>query len=243
MTIIDKQHARLRHKKILKNLDLLYPRVRCALHYDGAFQLLVATILSAQCTDTRVNLVTPALFAKFGMAEKMAVATIAQIETLIRSTGFYHSKAKYISGAAKMIVEKFQGKVPRTMEAILMLPGVARKTANVVLSVGFGIRAGVVVDTHVSRLSGKLGLSDKKTPEKIEQDLMRIVAREKWNTFSLQLIQHGRLVCIARRPRCGECVLRTLCPSAGKFDKKIPQKRKAIRSSNALGVKLHAKKR
>lgn len=233
----------LRQKNILKKLSILYPRVACALDFDGPFQLLVATILSAQCTDKRVNIVTPVLFGKFGTVEQMAGARVGEIENIIRSTGFYHNKAKNILGAAKMVVNIFEGKVPRTMKEILTLPGVARKTANVVLSVGFGIQEGIAVDTHVMRLAQRLGLSREKTPERIEQDLMKIVAREKWGTFSLQLIQHGRLVCAARSPQCETCKLKLLCPSAGLFGKKVSQKRKTIRSSNALGVKLHAKKR
>lgn len=205
------------HKKIFTTLDRLYPNVTCALHYDGPFQLLVATILSAQCTDKRVNIVTPGLFSKFGTVKKMADARVSDIEKLIRSTGFYHSKARHISDSAKMIMEKFNSEVPRTMKELTMLPGVARKTANVVLSVGFGLHEGVVVDTHVGRLSRRLGLTFEKTPEKIEKDLMKLVERNKWDTFSLQLIQHGRLVCIARRPRCDNCALNTLCPSAGTF--------------------------
>lgn len=206
---------KVHYQKILRELDRLYPRVECALNYDSPFQLLVATILSAQCTDKRVNIVTPKLFSKFGTVEKMASAKVADIEKIIRTTGFYHSKARYISGAAKMIVKKFHGEVPRTMEELTMLPGVARKTANVVLSVGFGLHDGIVVDTHVSRLSQRLGLTVEKTPEKIEKDLMKIIPRKKWDTFSLQLIQHGRTTCIARRPRCKECALNKLCPSAG----------------------------
>lgn len=233
----------VRQKNILKKLDLLYPHVACALDFDGPFQLLVATILSAQCTDKRVNMVTPVLFAKFGTVEKMAGARVGEIENIIRSTGFYHNKAKNILGAARMIVKKFDGEVPRKMREILTLPGVARKTANVVLSVGFGIQEGIAVDTHVMRLAQRLGLSREKTPEKIEKDLMKIVARKEWGEFSLQLIQHGRLVCAARSPLCETCELKLLCPSAGLFRKKVPQKRKTVRSSNALGVKLHTKKR
>lgn len=233
----------LRQKNILKKLNLLYPHVACALDFDGAFQLLVATILSAQCTDKRVNMVTPVLFEKFGTAEKMANARVGEIEKIIRSTGFYHNKAKNILGAAKMVVKNFHGKVPRTMREILMLPGVARKTANVVLSVAYGIQEGIAVDTHVMRLSQRLGLSREKTPEKIEQDLMKIIPRKKWGEFSLQLIQHGRLVCAARSPQCETCRLKLLCPSAGLFGKKVSQKRNTVGSSNALGMKLHSKNR
>lgn len=229
--------------RILKKLDILYPHVACALYFDGPFQLLVATILSAQCTDKRVNMVTPVFFAKFGTVEKMASVSVGEIEKIIHSTGFYHNKAKNISGAAKMVVEKFGGKVPQTMKEILTLPGVARKTGNVVLSVAYGIQEGIAVDTHVLRLSQRLGLSNQKTPEKIEQDLMKVVARTKWGEFSLQLIQHGRLVCFARSPLCDTCELRLLCPSAGMFGKKVTQKRESGRSTNTLGVKLHAKKR
>lgn len=227
---------------ILKKLDLLYPRVGCALHFDGPFQLLVATILSAQCTDKRVNIVTPVLFAKFGTVKKMASERMTEIEKIIRSTGFYHNKAKNILGASKMLVKKFHGNVPRTMKEILELPGVARKTANVVLSVAYGIQEGIAVDTHVMRLSGRLGLSDKKTPEKIEQDLLKIIPRKKWGRFSLQLIQHGRLVCMARSPLCDDCTLNKICPSAFLYSKKVPQKRGARRGRDTLGVKLHTKK-
>lgn len=214
-----------RRKKIFAAIDRLYPNVTCALRYDGPFQLLVATILSAQCTDRRVNLVTPELFSRLGTVKKMAGARVSEIEKLIRSTGFYHSKARHISESAKMIVEKFHGEVPRTMEELIMLPGVARKTANVVLSVGFGLHEGVVVDTHVGRLSRRLGFTYEKTPEKIEKDLMKLVERKKWDTFSLQLIQHGRLICVARRPRCEDCALNRLCPSTGKFGRPAARRR------------------
>ena len=204
----------LLRKKILGVLDSMYPKVKCALHFESVFQLLVATILSAQCTDRRVNMVTPKLFAKFESAEQMASAKINDVEQLIYTTGFYRSKAKYIVGAAKMIVKEFGGEVPRSMDELLRLPGVARKTANVVLSVGYGILVGVVVDTHVTRISHRLGFTRARSPVHIEQDLMKIIPMKNWDRFSLQLIQLGRELCVARKPLCGECPLKKLCPSA-----------------------------
>lgn len=200
--------------QVLKRLSLLYPDVRCALFYETPFQLLVATILSAQCTDKRVNMVTPGLFQALPDAEAFSRASVTVIARHIRSINFFRNKARHIHGAAKMIVEEFGSEVPRTMAEILRLPGVARKTANVVLGVSYGILEGVVVDTHVRRLSLLLGLTKEDTPVKIEKDLMASVPRAEWDRFSLLLIQHGRTVCIARRPRCNECVLASLCPSA-----------------------------
>jgi len=196
---------------ILAKLDEAYPKVTCALEHDNPFHLLIATILSAQCTDVRVNEVTRALFQKYRSPEDFAYANPREIETEIRPTGFFRNKTKSIQGASKKIVEEFTGKVPQTMEELLTLPGVARKTANVVLGTAFGIAAGVVVDTHVQRLSARLDLTRNTDPKKIEQDLIRIIPKEKWILFSHQLIWHGRRVCVARKPRCAECNLEHLC--------------------------------
>jgi endonuclease-3 len=200
-----------RVRAILKKLDEAYPKVNCALRHRSAFELLIATILSAQCTDERVNQVTPKLFQAYPTPEALAYAHPGEIEVVIRSTGFFRSKAKSIQGASKKIVEEFSGQVPRTMEQLLTLPGVARKTANVVLGTAFGIAAGIVVDTHVLRLSRRLDLTRNTDPRKIERDLMPIIPREKWILFSHQLIWHGRRVCQARKPRCVECSLERLC--------------------------------
>ncbi len=205
-----------RVKAILKGLDAAYPAVTCALNHENPFQLLISTILSAQCTDERVNIVTAALFPKYPSAKAFAYANPAELEQDIRSTGFFRNKTKSIMGASKRIIKEFRGEVPRTMEELLTLPGVARKTANVVLGTGFGIASGVVVDTHVQRLSGRLDLSKNRNPKKIEQDLMRIIPQERWILFAHQLIWHGRRVCQARKPKCLECNLETLCYSADK---------------------------
>lgn len=199
---------------LIQRLQEAYPDAECALHHRNAFELLVATILSAQCTDERVNKVTPALFARFPTPEAMAGADREELETLIRSTGFYHNKAKNIQGAAQRIVSAYGGVVPQTMDELLTLPGVARKTANVVLGVVFGIADGVVVDTHVKRLSNRLGLTTQSDPEKIERDLQAITPRAEWINLSHLLIFHGRQVCDARKPNCAACTLSDLCPSA-----------------------------
>jgi endonuclease-3 len=188
--------------------------VTCALDHRSPFELLVATILSAQCTDERVNQVTPALFARYPTPAAMAKADPADLEDLIRSTGFFRNKARSLLGAAQRLTAAYGGEVPRTMDDLLTLPGVARKTANVVLGTAFGLATGVVVDTHVSRLAGRLGLSAQKDPPKIERDLMALLPEDRWIAFSHQLIWHGRKVCQARTPRCGECTLAPLCPSA-----------------------------
>ena len=199
---------------LLAALDAAYPDVTCALEHGSAFELLVATILSAQCTDERVNQVTPALFGRFPTPEAMARADLETLEELIRSTGFFRNKARSILGAAQRLADAYGGVVPRTMEDLLTLPGVARKTANVVLGTAYGLACGVVVDTHVSRLAGRLGLSSASDPPKIERDLMALLPEDRWISFSHQLIWHGRKVCQARKPRCGECTLAPLCPSA-----------------------------
>jgi endonuclease III len=201
---------------ILRGLEQAYPEAACELKYENAFQLLISTILSAQCTDVVVNQVTEHLFPKYPDARALAYANPAEIEKEIRPTGFFRNKTKSIMGASKKIVEDFHGEVPRTMEELLTLPGVARKTANVVLGTAFGIASGVVVDTHVQRLSTRLDLTKNADPKKIEQDLMQIIPQDKWVIFSHQLIWHGRRVCFARKPNCLGCNLERLCYSKDK---------------------------
>jgi endonuclease III len=201
---------------ILAKLDEAYPTATCELKHENAFQLLISTILSAQCTDVRVNQVTETLYKKYPTAEAFAHANPSELEQEIRPTGFFRNKTKSIMGASKGIIENFGGQVPRTMEEILTLPGVARKTANVVLGTAYGIASGIVVDTHVIRLSRRLDLTKHEDPKKIEEDLMRVIPKEKWITFSHQLIWHGRRVCVARKPRCIDCNLESLCYSKDK---------------------------
>jgi len=196
---------------ILAKLDEAYPNATCELKHENAFQLLISTILSAQCTDVRVNQVAETLYKKYPDAKAFAYATPSELEQDIRPTGFFRNKTKSVMGASKAILEKFSGQVPRTMEEILTLPGVARKTGNVVLGTAYGIASGVVVDTHVLRLSNRLDLSRNEDPKKVEQDLMKIIPREKWIQFSHQLIWHGRRVCHARKPKCVECNMESLC--------------------------------
>ncbi len=203
-----------RAKKILAKLRAEYPDAHCALDHRTPFELLAATILSAQCTDVRVNLVTPALFAKYPTARDLAAARPEDVEDLVRSTGFFRNKTKSLIGMATAVAQDHGGEVPKDMEALRVLPGVGRKTANVVLGNAFGINDGVVVDTHVGRLSGLLKLTKHHDPEKIERDLMALVPRDDWTLVSHWLISHGRQVCIARRPQCGRCVVAKLCPSA-----------------------------
>jgi endonuclease-3 len=203
-----------RARTILGRLKREYPDAQCALHHGDAYQLLVATILSAQCTDARVNMVTPAFFARYPSPEALAHADREEVEELIRSTGFFRNKTRSLIGMAQALVADHRGEVPRTMEELRVLPGVGRKTANVVLGNAYGINEGVTVDTHVTRLSRLLGLTRHDDPVKIEQDLMPLFPREEWALLSHLLIFHGRQVCIARRPRCPECVLADLCPSA-----------------------------
>ena len=199
---------------IIRRLRKAYPDAHCALNHTSAFELLVATILSAQCTDARVNIVTADLFRKYRGPEDYLKVSQKELEKDIHSTGFFRNKAKNIQAACKRIIEEYHGEVPRTMEEILTLGGVARKTANVVLGNAFGIASGVVVDTHVSRLSQRLGLTTNTTPEKIERDLAEIVPKRTWVLFPHLMIWHGRQICIARKPKCGECVLNDICPSA-----------------------------
>ncbi len=205
-----------RIQEILKRLDELYPNAVCALTHSSAWELLVATILSAQSTDANVNRVTPELFRKYPTVEAFAALTPEQLEPDVRSTGFFRNKSKSVVGAAKKIVSDFGGQVPTKMEDLLTLPGVARKTANVVLGSWFKKAEGVVVDTHVHRISRRLELTTNHEPQKIEQDLMRIIPREKWILFSHQIIWHGRKLCIARKPKCVDCPLETLCHAADK---------------------------
>jgi endonuclease-3 len=201
---------------ILKGLDEAYPNVECALAHSSPWELLVATILSAQCTDVRVNMVTPELFRRFSTPAAMSKATLPELEKLIRTTGFYRNKAKSIQGAGKAVTERFGGKVPETLAELITIPGAARKTANVVLGVCFGKAEGVVVDTHVFRIAHRLDLAKDDTPQKVEQELMRILPEDRWIAFSHQLIHHGRQVCEARKPKCDRCNLEQLCHSQDK---------------------------
>ncbi len=201
---------------ILQHLKKHYPNLKCFLSHQDPFQLLVAVILSAQCTDIRVNKVTPILFKRFKTAKDFAECNIKELETLIHSTGFYKNKAKNIQAMAKMLVKDFNSKVPKTMEELVKLPGVGRKTANVILAECFGLNEGVCVDTHVMRLSQRLGLSNHKDPIKIEQDLMKCIPKKDWETISLTLITHGRKVCNAKKPDCKGCFLNKVCLSAFK---------------------------
>ncbi|MBY0504916.1 MAG: endonuclease III [Bryobacteraceae bacterium] len=204
--------------RILAHLDALYPNVECALTHRNAWELLVATILSAQCTDVRVNLVTPGLFKKYPTMRDLAHANLEELGQDIRSTGFYNNKAKNIQGAARTILQDFGGEVPRTMEELLTVPGAARKTANVVLGSGFGIASGVVVDTHMVRLANRLDLTKESDPVKIERDLVKLIPQSRWIDFSHQMIHHGRGLCAARKPRCGECPISPDCYAGDKAE-------------------------
>jgi endonuclease-3 len=204
--------------KLIELLEKEHPDARIALNYTNPLELLVATILSAQCTDERVNIVTKMLFKKYRSAEDYANADLEVLEQDIRSTGFYRNKAKNIKGCCRMLVEKFESQVPRTMEDILELPGVARKTANVVLSNAYGVVEGIAVDTHVRRLAQRLEFTVNKDPTKIELDLMKLIPKKKWMKFTDLLIFHGRRICTAKKPKCGACVVNILCPSAFTFE-------------------------
>lgn len=203
-------------RKIVKALKTALPGARCALRHRNAYELIVSTILSAQCTDERVNLVTPGLFKRYPAAANLARANVRELEGIIHSTGFYRAKAKSLLGCCKKLIEEHGGQVPRTMNELVALPGVGRKTANVVLGTAYGISVGVVVDTHVARLSKRLGLTKEGDPTKIEQDLMRVIPRDSWIDISHLLIHHGRRTCFARKPECHKCAVNKLCPSAGK---------------------------
>jgi endonuclease-3 len=202
--------------EILKRLAATYPNAECALHHRNAWELLVATILSAQCTDVRVNMVTPELFRQFPTPKAMSEASQPALEELIRSTGFYRNKAKSILGAAKKITNEFGGKVPRTLAELTTVPGAARKTANVVLGVAYGLAEGIVVDTHVLRISRRLHLTQATEPKQVEQDLIKIIPKDHWIAYSHEIIHHGRQVCIARKPKCADCTLETVCTSGDK---------------------------
>ncbi len=203
--------TRKRVQAILHKLDQMYPNAKCALDHRSPWELLVATILSAQCTDKRVNMVTPELFARYPSIQDLAHANPQEVAHIIRSTGFFNNKAKNLVGAARKILSDFGGEVPRTMEELLTVPGAARKTANVVLGTAYGIASGIVVDTHVQRIARRLDLTQETDPAKIERDLMRIIPKHKWIQFSHQLIHHGRQLCTARNPKCGLCKLDPLC--------------------------------
>jgi endonuclease-3 len=205
-----------RVRSILAGLEELYPEVECELDHANAFQLLIATILSAQTTDERVNKATPALFARFPDAAAMAKAELPELEELVRTTGFFRQKAKSLKGTAEAIMTRFGGEVPQVLESLITLPGAARKTANVVLGTAFGIPSGVVVDTHVQRLSLRLALTRQTDPKKIEVELMKVIPQASWIRFSHQIIWHGRRVCFARKPACDTCSLAPYCPSAFK---------------------------
>ena len=206
---------RKRAARIVRKLAKAYPGAKCALVHNSPFELLVATILSAQCTDKTVNEVTPKLFAKYPTAEKMAQARQADLERLIRRTGFFRAKANSLRSMAKALVEEHGGEVPRKMEQMVKLPGVGRKTANVVLGTAYGISSGIVVDTHVKRITHRLGLTQQKDPDRIERDLMELIPRKEWIDFSHRLIHHGRQICTARKPKCPECPLLKECPRIG----------------------------
>jgi endonuclease-3 len=213
---------RQRINTLVERLAAAYPGATCSLDFHTPFELLVSTILSAQCTDERVNMVTPALFAKYRRPEEYLAVPVEDLEQDIRSTGFYRNKAKSIRGAARLLVDRFGGELPRTMEEMLTLPGVARKTANVVLGSAYGLSEGIAVDTHVRRLSGRLGLTTHDDPVKIERDLMALIPQDGWINISHRLILHGRQVCHARKPDCAHCTLADLCPSAAEA---VPQRR------------------
>ena len=199
---------------VVTRLKQMYPRAKCSLDFTNAFELLIATMLSAQSTDVRVNIVTKSLFRKYPNPAAFANASQVEMERDVKQTGFFRNKAKAVIAASRVIMEKHGGDVPKTMEELTALPGVGRKTANVVLSNAFNIRVGIVVDTHVARVSGRLGFTKSDDPAFIEQDLMKLIPQKEWTVFSHRLIYHGRSVCVARKPKCRECMLNPLCPSA-----------------------------
>lgn len=214
--MLDSIDARKRHaRKVVKVLKQHYPDAECALHHETPFQLTVATILSAQCTDERVNSVTPMLFAVFPDASSLAKGTQKEVETIVKPLGFFRAKATNLRGMAQRLVEVYGGELPQTLDELISLPGVGRKTANVVLGTAFGIPSGVVVDTHVRRISNLLGLTESNNPEIIERDLMAVLPKKEWIDYSHRMIHHGRRICIARRPKCPECPLLSICPRIG----------------------------
>jgi len=231
---VSRDQLRTHAQRIVRALKRSYPDAVCALEHHDSYQLLVATILSAQCTDARVNMVTPELFRRFPDAASLARAEPAELESLIRSTGFFRAKARNLLAMAGQIVARHDGTVPEELDALTALPGVGRKTANVVLGTAFGIASGVVVDTHVKRITRRLGLTESRTPEQIERDLMELIPKTQWVDFSHRLIHHGRKVCLARSPRCESCSLASLCPKIG-----VP----AARVSASLGQKVKSSRR
>jgi endonuclease III len=233
MKIDRKSPQKKRALEVLARLKRLYPDATCSLDYTTPVQLLVATILSAQCTDERVNKVTPALFGRFPDARSMANADILELEELVRSTGFYHNKAKNIQGACRKIVEDFNGEVPQQMDELMTLPGVARKTANVVSAHAFGNIQGVTVDTHVKSLTNLLGLTAHSDPIKIEQDLMKLIPKVDWENFSIMTIYHGRAICNARKPNCPDCELAELCPSEHQPVRTKVKSKSSVRNSKS----------
>ncbi|GJQ26611.1 MAG: endonuclease III [Phycisphaerae bacterium] len=241
------QARKKRATEITHRLHKLYPEADCALEHDSALKLLIATILSAQCTDERVNMVTPVLFARYPTARDLAAANQADVEAIIRSTGFFRNKAKNIIGAARVICERFAGEVPATMDELLTLPGVARKTANVLLGTWFKKNEGVVVDTHIGRLAHRLGLSwrsrDDKDAVKIEQDLMEVLPRKEWTFVGHALIWHGRKVCAARKPDCEQCTLADVCPSAFSFDARARDKTSRTKTGKPASQRGVSRKR
>ncbi len=227
--------------ELLSRLKQMYPEAPCSLDYASPVQLMVATMLAAQCTDARVNIVTPALFARFPDAAALAGAEADELEDLIRSTGFYRNKAKNIQAACHRIMTEFGGEVPNTMAALTTLPGVARKTANVVLAHAFDIHEGVTVDTHVKRISGLLGLTSHTDPVKIEQDLMKLLPQPDWENWSIRLVYHGRAVCMARSPQCSRCDLLDICPGAAKLRKEAAKAAKVKDDQKAKTTKAKTK--
>lgn len=228
--------------ELLTRLKMIYPEAPCSLDYESPVQLMVATMLAAQCTDARVNQVTPALFARFPDAAALAAAELSELEELVRSTGFYRNKAKNIQAACHKIMADFGGEVPQSMAELTTLPGVARKTANVVLAHAFDIHEGVTVDTHVKRISGLFGLTKHTEPVKIEQDLMKLLTRTDWENWSIRLVYHGRAVCTARNPRCSRCDLLDVCPGAAKLRQESAKVAKAKALKEEKAAKANAMK-
>ena len=240
---VQKLPKKKRALEILRRLKLMYPEAPCSLDYESPVQLMVATILAAQCTDARVNMVTPALFERFPDADAIAQSDITELEELVRSTGFYRNKAKNIRAACQKLIEEFGGEMPDTMAELTTLPGVARKTANVVLAHIFDIHEGVTVDTHVKRISGLLGVTKQTEPVKIEQDLMKLLPRPDWENWSIRLVYHGRTVCDARNPDCMKCDLLDICPGAIKLRKEAAKVAKAKERAAAAKKKAKTKKK
>ena len=243
LRLVQKLPKKQRALELLGRLKVIYPVAPCSLDYETPVQLMVATMLAAQCTDARVNKVTPSLFERFPGAEAMASADISELEALVRSTGFYRNKAKNIQAAARKIVAEFGGNVPSSMEDLISLPGVARKTANVVLAHAFDIHEGVTVDTHVTRLSGLFGLTKHTEPVKIEQDLMKLLPQADWENWSIRLVYHGRAICSARNPQCTRCDLLDVCPGAAKIRKAAAKAAKAKDVKKAKVAKAKATKK